>query len=446
MQEIRLIVTNDAKKEYWKESVLTKRSIDSEMKLVKVYADEKEQIIDGFGGAFTEASAHSYRKLDQEKRQLFMEQYYGESGLRYHMGRIHINSCDFALGNYTYIEEGDDTLATFDIGHDFEEIIPMIQDALKVCGGKISFMAAPWSPPAFMKANGEMNHGGKLKKEYYQAWAEYFVAFIKAYREAGIQISYVTVQNEPAATQTWDSCVYTAEEERDFAKGYLAPALEKAGLETVGIYVWDHNKETVIERVKPIFEDREARERVVGIAVHWYTGDHFEAIELLRKKYPEKKIFFTEGCVEYSRFADSGEVQKAEMYAHDMLGNLKAGVSGFMDWNLLLDEKGGPNHVGNFCAAPMMLTTGEDGSVDFEKRLSYYYIGHFSRYIQPGAVKIAVTRYTDKVEAAAFLNPDNSRAVVLLNKTEETVDMLLSEAGEGISVSLDSHSIATVVY
>lgn len=446
MQKIRLIVTNDARKEYWQESELVKEAVNSEMGIVKVYADEKEQTIDGFGGAFTEASAHNYRKLTKEKQQMLIEQYYGESGLRYNMGRIHMNSCDFALGNYTYIEEGDDTLSTFNIQHDFEEIIPMIKDALEKCGGEINFMAAPWSPPAFMKTNGEMNHGGKLKKEYYQTWAEYFVAFIKAYREAGIRISYVTIQNEPAATQTWDSCVYTAEEEKDFAKAYLAPALEQAGLSEVAVYIWDHNKEVVLERVQPAFADRDAREKIAGIAVHWYTGDHFEAIELLRKKYPEKKIFFTEGCVEYSRFADSGEVQKAEMYAHDMLGNLKAGISGFLDWNLLLDEKGGPNHVGNFCAAPMMLTIGGNGEPDFEKRLSYYYIGHFSRYIKPGAVKVAVTRYTDKIEAVAFLNPDSSRTVVLLNKTDEEVKLLLCENKEGISLTLDSHSIATVVY
>lgn len=446
MQEIRMIVTNDAKKEYWQETILTKESINSEMGVVKIYAEEKEQSIDGFGGAFTESSAYNYQKLSKAKQQMLIEQYYGESGLRYNMGRIHMNSCDFALGNYTYIEEGDDTLSTFNIQHDFKQIIPMIKDALEKCDGEINFMAAPWSPPAFMKTNGEMNHGGKLKKEYYQTWADYFVAFIKAYQEAGIKISYVTVQNEPAATQTWDSCVYTAEEERDFAKDYLAPALDKAGLGEVEIYIWDHNKEVVVERVQTAFSDKDARDKITGIAVHWYTGDHFEAIELLRKKYPEKKIFFTEGCVEYSRFADSGEVQKAEMYAHDMLGNLKAGISGFLDWNLLLDEKGGPNHVGNFCAAPMMLTVGEDGEIDFEKRLSYYYIGHFSRYIKPGAVKIAATRYTDKIEAAAFLNPDNSRAVVVLNKTEEPVKFLLNDAGEGVPVTLESHSIATLVY
>ena len=446
MQEIRLIVTNDAKNQYWQETVLTKEAIASEMGVVKVYAKEQEQTIDGFGGAFTEASAHTYQRLSKERQQDLIEEYYGESGLRYNMGRLHIHSCDFALGNYTYIEEGDETLSTFSIEHDFKEIIPMIQDALKKRGGEINFMAAPWSPPAFMKTNGEMNHGGKLKKDYYQTWADYFVAFIKAYKEAGIEVSYVTIQNEPAATQTWDSCIYTAEDERDFARDFLAPTLKKAGLGEIEIYIWDHNKEIVLERVEPVFTDKEARECVTGVAVHWYSGDHFEAIEALHKKYPEKKIFFTEGCVEYSRFADSGEVQKAEMYAHDMLGNLKAGINGFMDWNLLLDEKGGPNHVGNFCAAPMMLTVGENGEVDYEKRLSYYYIGHFSRYIQAGAVKVLTTRYTDKVETVAFLNPDNSRVVVLLNKTEEAVKVLICEAGEGATITLDSHSIATVVY
>ena len=295
MQEIRLIVTNDTKNQYWQETVLTKEAIASEMGVVKVYAKEQEQTIDGFGGAFTEASAHTYQRLSKERQQDLIEEYYGESGLRYNMGRLHIHSCDFALGNYTYIEEGDETLSTFSIEHDFKEIIPMIQDALKKRGGEINFMAAPWSPPAFMKTNGEMNHGGKLKKDYYQTWADYFVAFIKAYKEAGIEVSYVTIQNEPAATQTWDSCIYTAEDERDFARDFLAPTLKKAGLGEIEIYIWDHNKEIVLERVEPVFTDKEARECVTGVAVHWYSGDHFEAIEALHKKYPEKKIFFTEG-------------------------------------------------------------------------------------------------------------------------------------------------------
>jgi glucosylceramidase len=294
-----------------------------------------------------------------------------------------------------------------------------------------------------MKTNQEMNHGGKLLEEYYQTWADYFVKFINAYQAAGIDISYITIQNEPEATQAWDSCLYTAKEEGEFVREYLGPTLEKAGLSHIRIFIWDHNKESVYDRAKITLEDENTKKYVSGIAVHWYTGDHFESIDLVKKVYPELDIFFTEGCVEYTRFADSGEVQKAEMYAHDMIGNFNAGLNGFIDWNLLLDEKGGPNHVGNYCAAPMMC----EGATDsLEKRLSYYYIGQFSRYIKPGAKKIYVTRYTDKVETVGFLNPDGEKVIVLLNKTMEDVEVTLRDQGKGNYVKIAAHSIMTIRY
>ena len=440
---MKCIITNDAKKQYWQEKDAEMGAVTDCMHVINVYPEAAGAQIQGFGGAFTEASTYNYSLLNETLQKEVIEGYFGEEGLRYNLARTHIHSCDFALGNYTYIEEGDSELKTFDIGHDKESMIPMIKDAMKASDTPIHFLASPWSPPAFMKTNGEMNHGGKLKKEYYDVWAKYIVKYIKAYAQEGIRIESVTVQNEPEAVQTWDSCVYTPEEEGEFAVESLIPALRSAGLGDVAVFIWDHNKEEVYSRAKAVFKNWKVRECVDGIAVHWYTGDHFEAIEAVKKMYPEKQFFFTEGCVEYSRFADSGEVQKAEMYAHDMLGNLNAGIEAFFDWNLLLDEKGGPNHVGNFCAAPMMCNPKEN---TLEKRLSYYYIGHFSRYIKRGARQVMSSRYTDKVETAAFINPDGERVVVVLNKTDSPVEITLREEGIGSSMVIDAHAIMTCIY
>lgn len=440
---MKCIITNDREKQYWKESEIAIDEVTDCMHVINVYPDVNGQQIQGFGGAFTEASTYNYSLLDIKLKKEVMEGYFGDSGLRYNLARTHIHSCDFALGNYTYIDEGDGELKTFTIAHDKETMLPMIKAAIETSDTPLQFLASPWSPPAFMKTNGEMNHGGKLKKEYYRAWAEYFVKYIKAYAKEGVRIGSVTVQNEPEAVQTWDSCVYTPEEEGEFAADYLVPALKQSGLSDVSVFVWDHNKEGVYDRVKATFQNEKARNSVDGIALHWYTGDHFEAIEAVKKKYPEKKVFFTEGCVEYSRFADSGEIQKAEMYAHDMMGNLNAGTEAVFDWNLLLDEKGGPNHVGNFCAAPMMCNPKEQ---TLEKRLSYYYIGHFSRYIRRGARQVMSSRYTDKVETAAFVNPDGERVVVILNKTEVPVEITLREQGLGANMTIEAHSIMTCIY
>ena len=443
MKKIREYVTDYNVGKFWEETVCDAGEMQDCMHVVNVYPDVTYQTMRGFGGAFTESAAHNYAGMSDARKKEMIQAYFGEGGLRYNLGRLHMGSCDFALGNYAYVEEGDEELKTFSIAHDEKEILPLIKDAQEAYGEKMAFMAAPWSPPAFMKTNGEMNHGGKLKEEYYQAWAAYFVKFIEAYKQAGVTVDFLTTQNEPMAVQTWDSCIYTSEEEALFVRDYLGPALEQAGFADTGIYVWDHNKEEAYQRFKEVVADERTKKYVRGAAVHWYTGDHFEAAELIRKQYPDKEVFFTEGCVEYSPFADSGEVEKAEMYAHDIMGNLNAGVSASFDWNLFLDAEGGPNHVGNFCAAPIMCNPGED---TFEKRLSYYYIGHFSRYVEPGAVRVGMTRYSDAVEAAAFLNPGGERVLVLLNKSDKEVPVTVREAGYGMETMLTPHSIHTICY
>lgn len=440
MEFLKVITTNQMQGKYWEEEIKQAEATKDCMHVINVYPDLMEQQIEGFGGAFTEASVYNYENLSKESKAEFLTAYFKEEGLRYNMGRVHINSCDFALENYTYVKEGDMTLDTFDISHDEKSIIPLLKEAMHE--QDMHFLASPWSPPAYMKTNEEMNHGGKLKEEFYGLWAEYFIKYIKAYQKAGIDIKYVTIQNEPEAVQTWDSCIYTATEEGIFVRDYLAPALKKAGLTNIEIFIWDHNKEAVYERVTNTFLVAGSRELVNGVAVHWYTGDHFDGIRAVKKAYPEMKVFFTEGCVEYSRFAGSGEVEKAEMYAHDILGNLKAGIEAFIDWNLLLDEKGGPNHVGNFCAAPIMY----NGIGGIEKRLSYYYIGHFSRYIKRGAIQIMTTCYTDKVETVAFINPDGEKVLVVLNKSEHDVPVTIRETSYGIETNIEKHSIYTFLW
>lgn len=443
MKAIRTVTTNEKKGMLWAEQTLKAAPVEDCMHVINVYPQVEYQRVEGFGGAFTEAAAHNYSRMSSQKQRQILKDYFGAEGLGYSMGRISMNSCDFGLGNYTYIAEGDHRLKTFDIAHDEKEILPLIRQAMDLRGGDLEFLVSPWSPPAFMKDNHDMNHGGRLKKEYYDVWAKYFVRFIEEYRRRGVKIRALTVQNEPEATQVWDSCRYTAEEEAEFVADYLGPALQEAGCGDVDIYIWDHNKEALFDRFCASMKNSKAAAYIKGAAVHWYTGDHFEAIELVRKVYPDRKVMFTEGCVEYSRFADTGEVEKAEMYAHDILGNLNAGVCGYLDWNLILDENGGPNHVGNFCAAPIMCNPWEDA---YEKRLTYYYIGHFSRYIAKGAVRIGTTKYSSDLEVSGYKNPDNTRTIVVLNRSDRDRDITLREQGMGITATVEAHSIVTFCY
>ena len=441
--EFKSYVTDYEQGKFWEEQAETAEGFDC-MKAVCVYPSIKDQTIKGFGGAFTEAVGSTLLKMSEQNQEEIIQAYFGEDGLRYNLGRTHINSCDFALGNYAYMEDPEDwEMKSFSIEHDYLYLIPMILRAQKARGEQLCMLASPWSPPAFMKTNGEMNHGGKLKEEYAHMWAQYVARYIKEYEKAGVQIHMITVQNEPMATQTWDSCVYEVEEERDYVKNHLGPVLEEEGLGHIKIVIWDHNKEMLYDRATGVLTDAEAEKYVDGVGFHWYTGDHFEQVQLVHKLYPQKELIFTEGCVEYSRFADSSDVGKAEMYAHDMIGNLNAGTNGYLDWNLVLDEKGGPNHVGNFCAAPIMCDTINDV---VEKRASYYYIGQLSRYTMPGAVRIFTSKYTDKLDVTAFENPDGGRVVVLLNKQDADVPVSLCEGTEARNFVVKAHTMMTVCY
>lgn len=437
---MKVVVTEPKRKCLWKEEILTEGELAC-MNRICVYPDIQRQEIKGFGGAFTESAAYCYRKLPSESREELLKAYFSEEGLMYNLGRTHINSCDFALSNYAADDEEEDAdLEKFSLEREKEYILPFIHDAENTRKKPLNLLLSPWSPPAYMKTNGNMNYGGALKKEYYERWAKYIARFALEMRKEGCSIEWISVQNEPDAVQTWDSCKYTADEEAEFAGMYLGPELERNRLADVKILVWDHNKEHAFERTKEILKNKEAEKYIAGIAVHWYTGDHFENLSLIREKFPEKELFFTEGCVEYSRFLESNEVQKAEMYAHDMIGNFKNGICAHIDWNLLLDAKGGPNHVGNYCDAPVMCTENFDG---IHKNLSYYYIGHFSRHIRPGARAIPGSSYCQELESAAFLNPDNEKVVVVLNRTNEEKEVSIGEYGKGADFVVPPHAIAT---
>ena len=441
--KVRIIRTDFNIDSFWKESSLELENLNP-MNAVCIYPERTYQEVKGFGAAFTEASGYNLSLLSKEKQEEVIAAYFGKDGLHYNLCRTHINSCDFALGNYAYLEEETDAnLTGFSIDRDEQYIIPMIQLAKEKASEEIVLLASPWSPPAFMKSNQEINNGGYLLKEYYSMWADYMVRYIKEYDKLGIPISMLTIQNEPQAVQTWDSCIYSIEDEKLMVREYLGPALKKHGMEDIKILIWDHNKDIIFERAKGVLEDEVANQYVHGVAFHWYSGDHFEAVSLVKEMYPEKELYFTEGCVEYSRFMDSDEVAKAEMYAHDMIGNFNAGMNGYIDWNMLLDEKGGPNHVGNFCAAPIMCNPKED---TVEKRLSYYYIGHFSRYIKKGARRLAFSRFTDWLDVTGFINPDGERVIVVLNKSDKDITFSLKESENGGSVNIHSHSILTICY
>lgn len=401
----------------------------------------------GIGGALTDASAETFAKLPANKQEELLTAYYDKNkGIGYTIARTNIHSCDFSSGSYTYVQEGDSSLQSFSVQHDEQFRIPFIKKAIAAAGGRLTLFASPWSPPAFMKDNNDMLHGGKLKPAYYQAWANYYVKFIQAYEKEGIPVWGITLQNEPMATQKWESCVYTAEEERDFLKNYLGPTLEKAGMAEKKIIVWDHNRDLVYQRASTLFSDPEAAKYAWGLGFHWYEdwsgGDQmFDNIALVKQAYPDKHIMFTEGCNGPFNRSQIMDWKWGERYGRSMIHDFNNGTEGWTDWNVLLDETGGPNHVQNFCFAPVHADT-RTGELIYMN--AYYYIGHFSKFIQPGAKRIISSPSRSNLLSTAFRNPDGSIVVVVMNPTDKPVDYFLWINGQAAPVKSRPHSIATL--
>jgi glucosylceramidase len=415
---------------------------DNSPACVRIDPHDQYQSILGFGGAFTESGAYALSKISPNKRKEAIDAYFSPTGgLNYRFCRAHMNSCDFSLGNYSCDDtDGDVELKDFNINQDRKYLIPFIKDALKAAGSPIQLLVSPWSPPAWMKTNGAMNFGGGLKNEYRETWARFFSKFIQEYEREGIPIWGVTVQNEPMAKQTWDSCLYTAEEERDFVRDYLGPRLQLDGHADKKILIWDHNRDLLYERARTILSDEAAAKYVWGIGFHWYCGEQFDNVAATYRDFPDKPLIFTEGCIE--RGVKLGQWDRGEIYAHHMIGDLNSGTAGWMDWNMVLDQTGGPNHVENYCDAPVIADT-ETNQVFYQS--SYYYIGHFSKYVAIGAKRVGCFCDNSNLETAAFLNPDGNMAVIVLNRTDEDLVLKLEFLGLSITTRSRKHSIQTLI-
>lgn len=246
--------------------ILPDQGIENE--LVNLYPQIRYQTWEGFGGAVTDSAGYVFSQLNKQQKEKMLEQYFGREQMKYRFVRIPIDSCDFSLGHYEADgDEGDSDFSNFSFERVEKYILPLLDAAESWRGEKLEIMLSPWSPPSYMKTNGERDHGGKLKTEYRKRWAEYICRYIEEYRKRGYHVTKLTLQNEPKAVQTWDSCIYTAQEEKEFLKDYVWPALKEHGLGGIEIYIWDHNKERALEWAETIL-DEETDEMVAGIAFH----------------------------------------------------------------------------------------------------------------------------------------------------------------------------------
>ncbi len=396
------------------------------------------QTIEGFGGAFTDAAADVFAALPAASQEAFLKAGFDPvEGNGYTLCRTTIHSCDYAAEMYTYDDvAGDTALAHFSIEHDRKNRLPLIKRAQGVAGGKLRLYASPWSPPSWMKTNGEMLHGGKLKPEYRQTWADYFVKYVKAYAAEGVPLWGLTVQNEPLATQVWESCLFTANEERDFVRDYLGPTLHRNGLGDLKLMIWDHNRGLVYQRAEATYGDPAASKYVWGTAFHWYVGDHHDNVRQLHDAYPDKALLYTEAGLR-------GGWEAASRLARNVILDLNNWTVGWTVWNLLLDAEGGPRHAGGLMGGTIVNADLKTGQLTFNP--PHYAFGHFTRFIRPGARRIVCTSSSDDFLATAFRNPDGKLAVVLTNLTDHEQIFQLWVKGRALRSTSPARGILTIV-
>jgi glucosylceramidase len=440
--------------------------------IININADEKFQTITGFGGSFTEASASLLNRLSPENRKKVLDAYFSENGANYSLTRTHIASCDFSLSNYTYAKvENDLTLAHFTIEDDKDDLIPMILDAKAISKEGFKIIASPWSCPPWMKDN-KSYIGGKLLPEYNDAFALYFSKYLSSYKNEGIDIWGVTVINEPHGNgNNWESTLFSPKEMTDFVQNHLGPKLEKDNWGKINIFGYDQNRAGLKEWVDEMYRDEKASKYFAGTAIHWYESTYEvfpEALQYAHQKAPNKYLIETEGCIdsEIPKWKDDAWYWQKEAtdwgwdwaseqdkylhpkyapvnrYANDIIGCLNNHVDGWIDWNMVLDTKGGPNWFKNWCVAPVLVNPETD-----EVYLTplYYTMAHFSKFMRPGAVKIGCKINSKEVVSTAVKNPDGSIAVVIFNPTETNYSVELNLNNKKTTISIPSKALQTLI-
>lgn len=432
----------------------------------------QHQKITGFGGAFTESSAYLLNQVSKGKREEILNAYFSDEGAKYSLTRTHMNSCDFSLSQYSYAPiSGDTALLNFSIEEDMDDVIPMIKEAQKISKEGFKIVASPWTAPPWMKDNNSWL-GGKLLKEYYPTWGLFFSKYAQAYAQEGIDIWAFTVENEPLGNgANWESMHYTTEETADFVKNHLGPQLKKDGIKA-NILVYDQNKgEELNEWANTLLLDKELSPFIYGTAVHWYSGtvDWFPAsLNNTHEIAPDKHIIATEACVDsevphwqedawyWSKEATdwgfdwASEENKHNhpkyvpvyRYARDIIGSLNSSVEGWIDWNMVLDTKGGPNWAKNWCVAPIIVDTEKD---EIYYTPLYYTLSHFSKFIRPEAVRIGFDNNDRDLMVTAVKNKDDSYAIIVFNPTAKSKNIELTLNGESIKIQIAKEALQSII-
>lgn len=379
---------------------------------VEIDSSRQFQSVLGFGAAFTDASCYLTSRMEAGKRRKLLEDLFGRGGLRLSMGRTCIGASDYSVSAYSFDDSPgpDPELKHFSIAHDRDYILPVLREALLV-NPELFFFSAPWSPPEWMKAGGSLL-GGSMRRDYFRSYAQYFVKFLEAYKAEGIKISAVTSQNEVDTDQggRMPAALWGQEYEIGFVKGFLAPALRNASLDTK-IWILDHNY-NLWGRVVDELEDAALFDCVDGVAWHGYKGSPI-AMTRVHNAFPSKNAYWTEGGPDIS---DPHYADDWAKWSADFAGILKNWSRCVVGWNLVLDENGRPN-IGPFECGGLVTLDSKTGEI--RRSGQYWALAHYSKSVRRGARVIASRSTLAGVEHAAFVNPGGDYVLVLTNQVEE---------------------------
>lgn len=386
---------------------------------VTVNPAQTYQTMMGFGGSFTDAGAYDLNFLSATDRAAVIADYFGPSGADYQVCRSQMGASDFSQSLYSYDDvSGDNSLTNFSINHDLTMIVRWEKEALAL-NSNLKIFGSPWSAPAWMKSNNNMDNGGTLNSSANAAWALYFVKYVQAYKAQGIPIWGVTIQNEPAATQTWPSMIFSDVSERDFLVNSLGPTLASNSLGPTALAVMflDHNRDMAVQWASTFYGNATAKAMVWGEAIHWYDNQSlFSAVQSVYNSYPGKNILATEQCItgfSPTNASSYSWTNTAEKYATDIIGDVTSGSTGWVDWNMILSSTGGPNLSSNWCYAGVLINT---SAKTYQLTSLYYYMAQFSKYVKTGAVRIGCSATGSSVPTVmAFKNPDSSYVAIVHN-------------------------------
>lgn len=418
--------------------IYNKKKLDKiEENIINIFPEKKRQKISGFGVALTASSGYTLGEMEAYQAEDVLNSYFSLSkGMGMEYVRLCIDSSDFSPYMYE-ASSNEECIKRGELSFEFEErfIIPWLEKIREI-NPSVKILFSPWSPPAFMKDNKERSHGGKLKKEYYSLWAEYVASFIEEYKKRGFNVWALTLQNEPNAVQTWDSCIYSAEEEIDLLQ-HICSSLLNHSLSFLNVFLWDHNKERILQRSE-VYSSTPYFYKAKGIAFHGYCGDHFEALSLMRENYPEKELFLSEFCINIKE--KNNYKRQLEKYGHEYLNDLRFGSSALIEWNLVLNEEGGPNHVQNFCLAPVIYDRVEK---TIEKNMCFSLLFHIAKSLRPNTRIVASSSYDSSLDYVAGVD-ERGKVVLIISNPGKRRKVNIRMKDRVFLVDLEKETINTI--